>query len=108
VAFCHDRRVLHRDLKPQNLLINKDGELKLADFGLARAFGIPVLRYCTPLIAPSTLTLHPHAHHSHRQPFFASNPPPPPPTPHSPSPIAVTLSGALLHARGRDPVVPCA
>lgn len=36
VAFCHDRRVLHRDLKPQNLLINKRGELKLADFGLAR------------------------------------------------------------------------
>ena len=34
-----------RDLKPQNLLINKNGELKLADFGLARAFGIPVRCY---------------------------------------------------------------
>lgn len=45
VAFCHDHRVLHRDLKPQNLLINKKGELKLADFGLARAFGIPVRNY---------------------------------------------------------------
>jgi len=45
VSFCHDRRVLHRDLKPQNLLINKEGELKLADFGLARAFGIPVRSY---------------------------------------------------------------
>ncbi|EOD10204.1 hypothetical protein EMIHUDRAFT_444655 [Emiliania huxleyi CCMP1516] len=45
VAFCHDRRVLHRDLKPQNLLINKQGELKLADFGLARAFAIPVRSY---------------------------------------------------------------
>jgi len=42
IAFCHERRVLHRDLKPQNLLINKKGELKLADFGLARSFGIPV------------------------------------------------------------------
>ena len=31
-------RVLHRDLKPQNLLINTKGQLKLADFGLARAF----------------------------------------------------------------------
>ena len=31
-------------MKPQNLLINADGELKLADFGLARAFGIPVRR----------------------------------------------------------------
>lgn len=37
-------RRLHRDLKPQNLLINREGELKLADFGLARAFGIPVRR----------------------------------------------------------------
>lgn len=45
IAFCHEHRILHRDLKPQNLLINKRGELKLADFGLARAFGIPVRAY---------------------------------------------------------------
>lgn len=45
VAYCHQHRVLHRDLKPQNLLINREGELKLADFGLARAFGIPVRSY---------------------------------------------------------------
>eukprot|EP00920_Eleutheroschizon_duboscqi_P030661 GHVT01074116.1.p1 GENE.GHVT01074116.1~~GHVT01074116.1.p1 ORF type:complete len:258 (+),score=41.02 GHVT01074116.1:391-1164(+) len=45
LAYCHQHRVLHRDLKPQNLLINREGELKLADFGLARAFGIPVRSY---------------------------------------------------------------
>lgn len=45
VAYCHHHRVLHRDLKPQNLLINREGDLKLADFGLARAFGIPVRSY---------------------------------------------------------------
>ncbi|KAJ3146920.1 cyclin-dependent serine/threonine protein kinase [Geranomyces variabilis] len=45
VAFCHEHRVLHRDLKPQNLLINKKMDLKLGDFGLARAFGIPVRSY---------------------------------------------------------------
>ncbi|XP_054722380.1 cyclin-dependent kinase 14-like [Uloborus diversus] len=41
LAFCHQRRVLHRDLKPQNLLISETGELKLADFGLARAKSVP-------------------------------------------------------------------
>ncbi len=29
IAYCHQHRVLHRDLKPQNLLINMEGELKL-------------------------------------------------------------------------------
>lgn len=45
IAYCHQHRILHRDLKPQNLLINREGALKLADFGLARAFGIPVRSY---------------------------------------------------------------
>ena len=45
ITFCHSRRVLHRDMKPQNLLIDRNGIIKLADFGLARAFGIPVRVY---------------------------------------------------------------
>jgi len=48
--FCHSRRILHRDLKPQNLLIDRSGALKLADFGLARAFGIPIRTYTHEVI----------------------------------------------------------
>jgi serine/threonine protein kinase len=50
IAFCHDNRVLHRDLKPQNLLINAQGQLKLGDFGLARAFGIPVNTFSNEVV----------------------------------------------------------
>ena len=45
IKYCHSHRILHRDLKPQNLLIDKEGNLKLADFGLARAFGVPLRTY---------------------------------------------------------------
>ena len=41
VWFCHENFVLHRDIKPNNLLIAADGEVKLADFGLARSFADP-------------------------------------------------------------------
>ncbi|KAL3204485.1 hypothetical protein MRX96_011494 [Rhipicephalus microplus] len=42
ILFCHRRRVLHRDLKPANVLIDDNGGLKVADFGLCRAFTLPV------------------------------------------------------------------
>lgn len=41
IWFCHENFVLHRDIKPNNLLIAADGEIKLADFGLARSFADP-------------------------------------------------------------------
>lgn len=50
LMYCHDQKVLHRDLKPQNLLLSKDSRLKLADFGLARAFGIPVHTFSNEVV----------------------------------------------------------
>lgn len=50
ILFCHKRRVLHRDLKPQNLLINKEGLIKVADFGLGRSFNIPVRNYTHEIV----------------------------------------------------------
>uniref|UniRef100_A0A673UMM5 Protein kinase domain-containing protein n=1 Tax=Suricata suricatta TaxID=37032 RepID=A0A673UMM5_SURSU len=45
IVFYHSRKVLRRDLKPQNLLIDDKGTIKLACCGLTRAFGIPIRVY---------------------------------------------------------------
>lgn len=50
LSYCHKRRVLHRDVKPQNLLISGVGELKLADFGLARAKSVPSHTYSNEVV----------------------------------------------------------
>ncbi|KAK8957950.1 Cyclin-dependent kinase D-1 [Platanthera zijinensis] len=51
LAYCHKKWVLHRDMKPNNLLIAGDGQLKLADFGLARLFGSPDRRFTHQVFA---------------------------------------------------------
>ncbi|XP_037927527.1 cyclin-dependent kinase 1-like [Teleopsis dalmanni] len=50
IYYCHCRRVLHRDLKPQNLLIDKKGVIKVADFGLGRSIGVPVRIYTHEIV----------------------------------------------------------
>jgi len=50
VAECHANRIIHRDMKPQNLLISKTNCLKLCDFGLARAFSLPIRTYTHEVI----------------------------------------------------------
>lgn len=56
VAFAHEQRVIHCDIKPENLILFADGQLKLTDFGIAkvahqtiiRASGSGTVGYCAP------------------------------------------------------------
>lgn len=48
--YCHEREVLHRDIKGSNLLIDNHGNLKIADFGLARTFNDNLRRYTNRVI----------------------------------------------------------
>ncbi len=45
LEYLHHNWVLHRDLKPNNLLVNRRGVVKITDFGLAKAFGSPNRQY---------------------------------------------------------------
>jgi len=49
VQYLHENWIIHRDLKLSNLLFDNQGQLKLADFGLARKYGFPIKPY-TPRV----------------------------------------------------------
>ena len=50
VNYLHDNWVLHRDLKTSNLLLNKDGKLKICDFGMSRQYGSPLKPYTSLVV----------------------------------------------------------
>ena len=51
VKYLHEKKILHRDLKSANILLNNTGEVKIADFGLARQISIhPQMLYTNKVV----------------------------------------------------------
>ena len=65
LRFCHSQGIAHRDVKPSNILIDKYGRAKLADFGLAQHFNnnsalINTFNGSIPFLAPEILLMQPY------------------------------------------------
>ncbi|CAL5198138.1 unnamed protein product [Lathyrus oleraceus] len=50
VKYLHDNWILHRDLKTSNILLNKEGKLKICDFGMSRQYGSPLKPYTSLVV----------------------------------------------------------
>ena len=56
LKHCHDRNILHRDLKAQNIFLNKNGIVKLGDFGIAKVLSSTVEKAVTIVGTPYYLS----------------------------------------------------
>ena len=56
IKHCHDRKIMHRDLKAQNIFMNKNGIVKLGDFGISKVLGSTVEQAVTIVGTPYYLS----------------------------------------------------
>src|SRR4029079_19317509 len=54
LAHSHEQGVMHRDIKPDNLLLDRKGNVHLIDFGVARFFDDQAITYTGQLVGPPT------------------------------------------------------
>src|SRR5262245_5432553 len=59
VQYAHRRLVVHRDIKPTNIVVTRDGDVKLLDFGIARLLSPPDEQNDEPLTRPAMRLLTP-------------------------------------------------
>ena len=79
LAACRKENVIHRDIKPQNIFVTRDGHFKLGDFGIARRFysmtgtmtGVGTPDFMAPEVWQGTQPGYGHTHYDYRADIYS-------------------------------------
>lgn len=68
-TFIHDQNIIHRDLSPDNIMITKDGNVRIVDFGNARPFSYDEENSLTVALKPGYAPLEQYQHYGSQGPW---------------------------------------